>query len=78
MRLLDKIIAVFDRSTRLRMGAVRQQGDLIEYVYRIHVQTFQRLTGKTPTRYHLPSVQRAETDIPGTSRSLVRRLTRPD
>lgn len=79
MKLIDRVLSVFSRSTQLKLGAVQQPNDLVDYIYTIHSQAYQRLTGKSPSRFRLTMTKNIEMDGKDLStrfNSFVRHLAR--
>ncbi len=76
MKLIDKIMSVFNKTIHLRLGAVQQSNELIDYIYTVHSQAYQRLTGKAPSQFRLTMTKNKDMDTPIRSSSFVRRLTR--
>ena len=52
MKFIDRLIALFDRRSALRMGAVQQPTNLNDVVYEVHSRTFEKITGKKPIRWN--------------------------
>ncbi|MBD3406231.1 MAG: hypothetical protein GF411_08995 [Candidatus Lokiarchaeota archaeon] len=46
MRLLDKILDIFNRQSSLQIGAMNHPNDLMKYIQAIRAHAFQKITGK--------------------------------
>ncbi len=74
MSLLDRLLSLFGRGPGEVLGAVSQPADLLDFVYRVRNQTYQRITGKSIPPFYVPGLkQKQET---GTSLSHLRRVIR--
>lgn len=55
MKILERLLSLFDVRRRTLIGAVGQPPDLTSYLYTIRADAYQRLTGKALTPIRLPS-----------------------
>ena len=55
MKLLERLLTIFDSRRRTMLGAVGQPNDLMGYLYAVRAQTYQKLTGKSLTQVRMPS-----------------------
>ncbi len=76
MKILERLLTLFDGRRRTLLGAVDQPADLASYLYMIRADTYQRLTGKTLTPVKLPSSKGAQADDLKGNLSPSRRLLR--
>jgi hypothetical protein len=77
MKLLDRLLGVFNRQRNLFLGAVGHPDTLAEYIHQVRAQTYLRLTGKNLTQVSLSDVTHSsETSDFSNSISRVRRIAR--
>ncbi|MHA2021914.1 MAG: hypothetical protein ACW96N_09375, partial [Candidatus Thorarchaeota archaeon] len=56
MKLLDRLLGVFNRQRNLFLGAVGHPDTLAEYIHQVRAQTYLRLTGKRLTQVSMKDV----------------------
>ena len=77
MKLLDRLLGVFNRQRNLFLGALGHPDTLAEYILQVRAQTYLRLTGKRLTQVSLNDVTSSpHTNDLSDSVSRVRRITR--
>lgn len=77
MKLLDRLLGVFNRQRNLFLGAVGHPDNLAEYIHQVRAQTYLRLTGKKLTQVSLKDVTgSSDSNDLSDSVSRVRRITR--
>ncbi|MFW9888105.1 MAG: hypothetical protein ACFFER_07985 [Candidatus Thorarchaeota archaeon] len=77
MKLLERILGVFNRQRNLFLGAVGHPDTLAEYIRQVRAQTYLRLTGKKLTQVSMKDIANSPnlSDL-SDSVSRVRRVTR--
>ncbi|MHA2072972.1 MAG: hypothetical protein ACW985_14520 [Candidatus Thorarchaeota archaeon] len=77
MKLLDRLLGVFNRQRNLFLGAVGHPDNLADYIHQVRAQTYLRLTGKKLTQVSLKDVTgSSDSNDLSDSVSRVRRITR--
>lgn len=62
MKILERLLSLFDVRRRSLLGAVGQPPDITSYLYSIRADAYQRLTGKSLTPIKLPSSKNTQSD----------------
>ncbi|UCE10135.1 MAG: hypothetical protein JSW61_14370 [Candidatus Thorarchaeota archaeon] len=77
MKIIERMIHLLNWRSRLRMGAVQQPTDLMEYLYSVRASAYQRITGKALVRRDPSNLAKTATEkVDGGS--LVRRISRKE
>ncbi|MHA2139879.1 MAG: hypothetical protein ACXADC_02455 [Candidatus Thorarchaeota archaeon] len=77
MKLLDRLLGVFNRQRNLFLGAVGHPDTLAAYIHQVRAQTYLKLTGKKLTQVSMKDVtSSSDSSELSESVSRVRRITR--
>ncbi|TFG09332.1 hypothetical protein EU538_05440 [Candidatus Thorarchaeota archaeon] len=74
MSLLDRLLNLFGRGSGTLLGAISHPSDLLDLVYQVRNQTYQRITGKNIPSFYVPRPKQRQEE--STNLSHLRRLVR--